>query len=143
MCLLTCMLGDLAIEGFTCMIIFKNLFSFGLTLKAFDWLTQNRSRAEPIFNALGAVQIVASVLTIPLCKLAQRYCHQMVVLKMLTPEQISTASGFEAFPTATTFWPCSESGKCRGWLTVLFDFFSVDLSVLFQHRCSEFLRRPV
>jgi len=74
------MLGDLAIEGFTCMIIFKNLFSFGLTLKAFDWLTQNRSRAEPIFNALGAVQIVASVLTIPLCKLIQHGGNQIAAI---------------------------------------------------------------
>jgi len=50
------------------MIVFKNLFSFALTFKAFDWLNQNMSRGTPIFNALGAVQIVASLLSIPLCK---------------------------------------------------------------------------
>ncbi|KAK1759167.1 hypothetical protein QBC47DRAFT_371186 [Echria macrotheca] len=62
---------DLAIEGFTCMIIFKNLFSFALTFKAFEWLIQNRSRAAPIFDALGAVQLVVCFTSIPLCM----WCH--------------------------------------------------------------------
>ncbi|KAK3352813.1 major facilitator superfamily domain-containing protein [Lasiosphaeria hispida] len=57
---------DLAIEGFTCMIIFKNIFSFALTFKAFDWLVANRSKAAPLFNALGAVQLVVCLSSIPL-----------------------------------------------------------------------------
>lgn len=65
-------LGDLAIEGFTCMIIFKNIFSFALTFKAFEWLITNRSKAAPMFNALGIVQIVVCLSSIPLCKLMTR-----------------------------------------------------------------------
>ncbi|KAK3943271.1 major facilitator superfamily transporter [Diplogelasinospora grovesii] len=57
---------DLAIEGFTCMIIFKNMFSFGLTFKAYDWLIQNNTKARPLFNALGTVQLVVCLLSIPL-----------------------------------------------------------------------------
>ncbi|KAK0621733.1 major facilitator superfamily domain-containing protein [Bombardia bombarda] len=57
---------DLAVEGFTCMIIFKNMFSFALTFKAFEWLVENKTRATPLFNALGSVQLVVCLLSIPL-----------------------------------------------------------------------------
>ncbi|KAI0904811.1 major facilitator superfamily transporter [Ustulina deusta] len=55
---------DLAIEGFTCLVIFKNMFSFGLTFKAYDWLVQSGIRE--VFFALGAVQIVVCFLTVPM-----------------------------------------------------------------------------
>ena len=55
-------------EGFTCMIIFKNIFSFALTFKAYDWLIENHTDATPLFNAVGTVQVVVSLTTIPLCK---------------------------------------------------------------------------
>ena len=29
---------EIAVEAFTCMIVFKNVFSFGLTFSAFGWL---------------------------------------------------------------------------------------------------------
>jgi len=61
-------LGDLAVEGFTCLIIFKNMFSFALTFKAFDWLVATRSKAAPIFNALGIVQAIICLTSVPLCK---------------------------------------------------------------------------
>lgn len=60
--------GDVVIEGFTAMIIFKNFFSFALTFKAWPWLIQSNVKAEKIFNALGSVQLVVCLLTIPLCK---------------------------------------------------------------------------
>jgi hypothetical protein len=50
------------------MIIFKNFFSFGLTFKAYDWLVENQTRATPVFNALGSVQLVICLSSIPLCK---------------------------------------------------------------------------
>ena len=65
--LLTLVTGDLAIEGFTCMIIFKNIFSFGLTLKAFEWLVQMNTKATPLFNILASVQLVVCLLSIPMC----------------------------------------------------------------------------
>lgn len=60
-------IGDLAIEGFTCLIIFKNFFSFGLTFKAYDWIIENHTRGTPVFNALGSVQVVVCLLSIPMC----------------------------------------------------------------------------
>lgn len=58
---------DLSIEGFTCLLIFKNFFSYGLTYKAYDWLVANGTKARPVFNALGSVQLVVCLLAIPMC----------------------------------------------------------------------------
>lgn len=49
------------------MIIFKNMFAFGLTFKAYDWLIVNGTKATPVFNALGAVQVVVCMLSVPMC----------------------------------------------------------------------------
>lgn len=62
-----CVQGDLAIEAFTCQIIFKNMFAFALTFEAYDWLITNGTKATPVFNALGAVQVVVCALSIPMC----------------------------------------------------------------------------
>jgi hypothetical protein len=51
------------------MIIFKNIFSFALTLKAFDWLVTQRTRATPLFNIIASIQVAICVLSIPMCKL--------------------------------------------------------------------------
>lgn len=50
------------------MIIFKNIFSFALTLKAFDWLVASNTRAEPLFNIIASIQVAVCVLSIPMCK---------------------------------------------------------------------------
>lgn len=50
------------------MIIFKNIFSFALTLKAFDWLVTTGTHAEPLFNILGSLQVAVCLLSIPMCK---------------------------------------------------------------------------
>lgn len=67
-CLLTLISGDLAVEGFTCLIIFKNMFSFALTFKAYDWLVQGG--IKEIFMALASVQLVICLLSIPMCKIS-------------------------------------------------------------------------
>lgn len=53
------------------MIIFKNMFSFALTFKAYEWLVTNGTRATPVFNALGAVQVVVCALSVPMCMFQQ------------------------------------------------------------------------
>lgn len=50
------------------MIIFKNMFAFALTFEAYDWLVTNGTRATPVFNALGAVQVVVCLLSVPMCE---------------------------------------------------------------------------
>ncbi|KAI8629271.1 major facilitator superfamily transporter [Xylariaceae sp. FL1651] len=74
---------DLAIEGFTCLIIFKNLFSFGLTFKAYDWLVQSGIRE--VFFTLGAVQIVVCLLSVPMYIFGKRnrsFFHRHDLLEM-------------------------------------------------------------
>jgi hypothetical protein len=103
--------GDLAIEGFTCLIIFKNMFSFALTFKAFDWLIATRSRATPIFNALGIVQVIICLTSIPLCKSANSRLIEpcmAAVADFLTLLKISTENASAASSIATTCLPCVE-----------------------------------
>lgn len=76
---------DLAIEGFTCMIIFKNLFSFGLTFKAYDWLVANQTNATPVFNPIASVQVVICLTSIPLYIYGKRlrsyfYRHDLLAM---------------------------------------------------------------
>ncbi|KAF4554076.1 HOL1-like protein [Elsinoe fawcettii] len=55
---------DLAVEGFTCLLVFKNLFSFGLTFKGYDWLVAGGIR--PTFIAVASVQVGICALAIPM-----------------------------------------------------------------------------
>ncbi|CAK4029306.1 MFS general substrate transporter [Lecanosticta acicola] len=61
---------EIAIEGFTCLLIFKNIFSFGLTFSGYDWLVQSGIR--PVFVAVGIVQAVICVTTIPMYILGKK-----------------------------------------------------------------------
>ncbi|KAL2021320.1 hypothetical protein VTK56DRAFT_7291 [Thermocarpiscus australiensis] len=63
---------DLSIEGFTCMIVFKNVFSFGLTYRAFEWLVQTNTKATPLFNTIGHVTLVVCLLSIPMYVFGKR-----------------------------------------------------------------------
>jgi hypothetical protein len=49
------------------MIIFKNIFSYALTYKAYDWIQENKTRATPVFNALATVQLIICLTSIPMC----------------------------------------------------------------------------
>ncbi|KXT13110.1 hypothetical protein AC579_2157 [Pseudocercospora musae] len=55
---------DLAIEGFTCEMIFKNIFSFGLTFSGLNWLVAGN--IKPVFYWISSVQVVICCLTIPM-----------------------------------------------------------------------------
>ena len=59
---------DIAVEGFTCLLIFKNIFSFGLTFSGYNWLV--KGRIKPVFIAISSVQVVVCCLTVFMCK-----CH--------------------------------------------------------------------
>lgn len=107
-------LGDLAIEGFTIMIIFKNMFSFALTFYAYDWIVDGGVR--PTFLAISSIQLVVCLLTVPMCK-----CRTACPLRLVEthhssdiwrwyrcyvltlPAQIYTASGVELSTTVMIF----------------------------------------
>ncbi|EPE07045.1 major facilitator superfamily transporter [Ophiostoma piceae UAMH 11346] len=77
---------DLAIEGFTCLLIFKNFFSYGLTYKAYDWLVANGTKAKPVFNALGSVQLVICLLAVPMYIFGKRnrsFFYRNDILKLV------------------------------------------------------------
>ena len=67
---------DIQVEAFTCLLIFKNVFSFGLTWSAYDWLIHSgKGGIYKIFVALGTVQIGICLLTIPLWIYGKRGRH--------------------------------------------------------------------
>lgn len=57
---------EIAIEGFTCQLIFKNIFSFGLTFSGFHWF--GSIGIKPVFLAISSVQVVVCCLTVLMCK---------------------------------------------------------------------------
>ena len=57
---------DLAVEAFTCLLIFKNLFSFALTWGGYDWMLH--TGIVPSFNIIASVQVGVCALTIPMCE---------------------------------------------------------------------------
>ncbi|KAL5114979.1 hypothetical protein ACEQ8H_007152 [Pleosporales sp. CAS-2024a] len=64
----------MSIEGMTCLLVFKNLFSFALTFKGFDWIVDAGRRSgkgggggiKGVFVAVGSVQAAVCALTIPM-----------------------------------------------------------------------------
>jgi hypothetical protein len=91
------------------MIIFKNFFSFALTWKAFDWLVANSTHARPIFNALGSIQLVICLSSIPLCKCPPPCISIHSRAGLIVTHQTSLARGCGASHTATT---CSRCLAC-------------------------------
>ncbi|EMC91141.1 hypothetical protein BAUCODRAFT_80101 [Baudoinia panamericana UAMH 10762] len=53
---------DVAVEGFTCLLVFKNIFSFGLTFSGYGWLV--RGGVRRVFMAIASVQVVVCCLTV-------------------------------------------------------------------------------
>jgi len=53
---------DVAVEAFTCLLVFKNIFSFGLTFSGYDWLV--RGGVKPVFTVIASVQVGVCCLTI-------------------------------------------------------------------------------
>ncbi|KAF3906503.1 hypothetical protein ABW20_dc0106905 [Dactylellina cionopaga] len=55
---------DIAIEAFTCLLMFKNFFSYGITYEAYRWL-QKLGRPK-MFIILGSAQVFVCLLTVPM-----------------------------------------------------------------------------
>ncbi|KAF2134125.1 MFS transporter-like protein [Dothidotthia symphoricarpi CBS 119687] len=56
---------DISVEAFTCLLVFKNFFSFALTFKGFDWMVEARS-IRNVFIAVGSAQVGICLLTVPM-----------------------------------------------------------------------------
>ncbi|KAK5990545.1 putative MFS-type transporter [Cladobotryum mycophilum] len=74
---------DLTVEGFTLMIIFKNIFSFILTFFAYDWLINGG--IEKTMTIISIIQVVVCVLSIPMYVFGKRirlFYHKHDLLAM-------------------------------------------------------------
>ncbi|KAF2156808.1 MFS general substrate transporter [Myriangium duriaei CBS 260.36] len=75
---------DIAVENFTCLLVFKNLFSFGLTFSGYNWLVA--SGTKKVFIAVASVQVGICALAIPLYifgKLNRSFWARHDILRML------------------------------------------------------------
>ncbi|KAI9808293.1 MAG: hypothetical protein M1825_004750 [Sarcosagium campestre] len=75
---------DISVEAFTCLLMFKNLFSFGLTWSAYDWILESGIRRT--FVAIGSVQLVVCLLSIPMYILGKKnrsFFHRHDILELL------------------------------------------------------------
>ncbi|KAI9839609.1 MAG: hypothetical protein M1819_002235 [Sarea resinae] len=61
---------DISVEAFTCMLVFKNMFSFGLTWGAYDWLRDIGIRK--LFYIVASIQVGVCLLSIPMYILGKR-----------------------------------------------------------------------
>lgn len=61
-----CPLGEIAVEAFTCLLIFKNIFSFGLTWGAYNWLTS--AGIAETFYIVASIQVGVCLLSVPMCR---------------------------------------------------------------------------
>lgn len=62
-------LGEMAIEAFTCMLVFKNMFSFVLTFFAYKWFAHGGIKHTMI--VIGSIQVGICLLSVPMCKSRQ------------------------------------------------------------------------
>lgn len=75
---------DIAVETFTCLLVFKNIFSFGLTFSGYGWLVS--AGIKPVFMAIASVQVVVCCAAVPLYIFGKRnrsFWARHDLLKML------------------------------------------------------------
>ncbi|KAL8773133.1 MAG: hypothetical protein Q9209_001809 [Squamulea sp. 1 TL-2023] len=75
---------DIAVEAFTCLLIFKNIFSFGLTWGAYNWLTT--AGISKTFYIIASIQVGICLLSIPMYifgKWNRAFFSRHDILKML------------------------------------------------------------
>lgn len=57
--------GEIAVEAFTCLLVFKNMFSFVLTFFAYNWFAHGGVKHTMII--IGSIQVGICLLSIPMC----------------------------------------------------------------------------
>ncbi|KAI9818152.1 MAG: hypothetical protein M1827_000777 [Pycnora praestabilis] len=74
---------EIAVEAFTCLLVFKNIFSFGLTWSAYNWIVQNGILHT--FYIIASIQVVVCLLSIPLYIFGKRnrsFFHRHDIVKI-------------------------------------------------------------
>ncbi len=57
---------QIAVEAFTCLLIFKNMFSFVLTYYAYDWIIVGQGSVRKVFIIIGSIQVGICLLSVPM-----------------------------------------------------------------------------
>jgi MFS family permease len=63
---------QIAVEAFTCLLIFKNMYSFVLTYYAYDWIIGGRDSIRSVFVIIGSIQVGICLLSIPMYVFGKR-----------------------------------------------------------------------
>jgi MFS family permease len=64
---------QIAVEAFTCLLIFKNIFAFILTYYAYDWIIGGRGGSvKSLFVIIGSIQVGICMLGIPMYVFGKR-----------------------------------------------------------------------
>ena len=74
---------DIAVEAFTNLIIFKNIFSFILAYNAFDWVFS--IRINRLFIIFGSIELVICLLSVPMYVLGKKnrdFFHRHDLLRL-------------------------------------------------------------
>jgi len=58
-------IGEIAVEAFTCLLVFKNMFSFVLTFYAYKWFAHGGIKHTMII--IGSIQVGICCLSLPMC----------------------------------------------------------------------------
>jgi MFS family permease len=79
---------QIAVEAFTCLLIFKNMFSFILTYYAYDWITGSLGSVRGTFIIIGSIQVGICLLSVPMYIFGKRnrsffYRHDLLRLTRL------------------------------------------------------------
>ncbi|KAK2805512.1 hypothetical protein FQN51_000338, partial [Onygenales sp. PD_10] len=75
---------QIAVEAFTCLLVFKNIFSFILTYFAYDWVVGTEPKT--VFLIIASIQVGVCLLSIPMYVFGKRnrsYFHRNDILKRL------------------------------------------------------------
>ncbi|KAF2454854.1 major facilitator superfamily domain-containing protein [Lineolata rhizophorae] len=75
---------EIAVEAFTCLLVFKNIFSFGLTWSGYNWITE--AGTKTVFYWISSVQVVVCMLTVLMYVFGKRnrsFFARHDILKML------------------------------------------------------------
>ena len=71
--------GEIAVEAFTCLLVFKNIFSFGLTWSAYDWIKGGGTSISRTFYIIASVQVGVCLLSIPMCMCDRPLTHRSML----------------------------------------------------------------
>lgn len=73
---------EIAVEALTCMLVFKNLFAFALTFKAYEWLVHHG--VHRTFMTISTIQVFVCLLAVPMYVFGKRnrsYFYRHDILK--------------------------------------------------------------